>query len=280
MLTKWPLGVFASVDAGLGIRLEVLHELGVPTVQIHAPSAERRSADDAQDILRRLDAVGITITAVFAGFAGESYADIPTVAATVGLVPLATRTARTDELLEIGHFAALLGVDVVALHLGFLPQPDQEQYSRLVAVTRQVCDRLLDQGQALHLETGQETAAELLEFHHAVSRNNLFVNFDPANMILYGTGEPLAALRELGPLVRSVHCKDAKWAARPGEQWGQETRLGEGDVGMADYLQVLNEIGYLGPLTVEREIPADPVRQRQEVGQAIRLLDELKQQLA
>ena len=278
MSKKWPLGVFASVDAGLGIRLEVLHELGVPTIQVHAPTRQRRSAAQARDYRQRLDAGGIRVTAVFGGFAGESYADIPSVAATVGFVPPATRDARVTEMKEISDFAAQLGVDVIALHVGCIPhRADDAEYASIVAATREVCEHAQRNGQSLHLETGQETALALLDFHQAVDLDNLFVNFDPANMILYGTGDPIEALRSLGGLVRSVHCKDARWAARPGEEWGTETPLGEGDVNMEMYLRTLAEIGYIGPLTVEREIPRDPIRQKEEIGHAIRLLEELKQ---
>ena len=112
-----------------------------------------------------------------------------------------------------------------------------------------------------------------------VERDNLFVNFDPANMILYGTGEPIAALRKVGRYVRSVHCKDAKWAARPGVDWGQEVPLGQGDVGMEQFLRTLDAVGYTGPLTIEREIPQEPERQKAEIGHAIRLLNEIKQKL-
>jgi sugar phosphate isomerase/epimerase len=112
-----------------------------------------------------------------------------------------------------------------------------------------------------------------------VGRDNLFINFDPANMILYGTGEPIAALKKVGKYVRSVHCKDGKWAANPGQEWGQEVPLGEGDVGMENYLRTLKEIGYDGPLTIEREIPQEPERQKSEIGHAIRLLTELKTKL-
>ena len=88
--------------------------------------------------------------------------------------------------------------------------------------------------------------------------DNLFVNFDPANMILYGCGDPIDALKKVGRYVRSVHCKDGKWAAQPGEEWGAEMPLGQGDVGMERFLRTLKEIGYDGPLTIEREIPQDP----------------------
>ena len=109
-----------------------------------------------------------------------------------------------------------------------------------------------------------------------VDRENLFVNFDPANMILYGAGEPIAALEKLGSAVHSVHCKDAKWAAHPGEEWGAEVPLGEGDVGMERYLRTLDAIGYHGPLTIEREIPQEAERQKAEIGGAITLLNQLK----
>ena len=93
-MEKWPLGVFASIDAGLGVRLEVVRELGVPTIQLHAPSKVTRTKGRATEFLARLDDFGIRITVVFGGFEGESYADIPTVARTVGLVPPATRAKR------------------------------------------------------------------------------------------------------------------------------------------------------------------------------------------
>jgi sugar phosphate isomerase/epimerase len=80
----------------------------------------------------------------------------------------------------------------------------------------------------------------------------------------------------VGRYVRSVHCKDAKWAARPGQEWGREVPLGEGDVGMENFLRTLKEIGYTGPLTIEREIPQEPARQKEEIGRGIRLLNELK----
>ena len=280
IVEKWPLGVFASIDAGMGVRLEVLKELGVPTIQIHAPTSTARTPQQAEEYLARLAAMGITITAVFGGFEDESYADIPTVIRTVGLVPPETRAARLDEMHEIADFAKLLGVDVVALHLGFVPHDrGASLYQEVLAVTRDLCGHCGALGQNLHLETGQETADSLLQFIEDVACDNLFINFDPANMILYGTGEPIEALGKLGRYVRSVHCKDATWAERPGEMWGTEQPLGQGDVGMEAYLRTLDAVGYTGPLTVEREIPQEPERQKEEIGHAIGLLRELKAKL-
>jgi sugar phosphate isomerase/epimerase len=118
----------------------------------------------------------------------------------------------------------------------------------------------------------------LLEFIGEVARDNLYINFDPANMILYGTGDPIEALEKVGRYVRSVHCKDAKWGASAdrGKKWGTEVSLGDGDVGMETYLRTLHGLGYHGPLTIEREIAHDPARQKADIGHAVRLLESLR----
>jgi sugar phosphate isomerase/epimerase len=281
MPDQWPIGVFASIDAGLGVKLEVARDLGVPTIQLHAPAAATRTKANADAFLVRLKEANIRLTAVFGGFEGESYADIPTVERTVGLVPRETRNERVAEMKAISDFAKLLGCNVVALHLGFVPHDTSDPlYAEVLGVTRDLCDHVKSNGQALHLETGQEPADTLLKFIADVGRDNLFINFDPANMILYGIGEPIAALKKLGPLVRSVHCKDGKWAKNPGKEWGQEMPLGAGDVGMENYLRTLREVGYTGPLTIEREIPQEPERQKAEIGQAVRLLIVIKSRLS
>ncbi len=280
-MEKWPIGVFASLDAGLGVKLEVAQELGVPTIQLHAPAPASRTSENADKFLARIGDMGIRLTAVFGGFDGESYADIPTTQKTIGFVPPETRAARVAEFKEIADFAHRLGCDVTALHIGFIPHDSgSPTYGEIVSITRDVCDHVAANGQSLHLETGQETADGLLQFINDVGKPNLGVNFDPANMILYGTGEPIEALRKIGKHVRSVHCKDATWADQPGEAWGAEVPLGEGQVGMEDYLRTLDEIGYTGPLTIEREIPQEPERQKIEIGKAVSLLIELTAKLA
>jgi sugar phosphate isomerase/epimerase len=279
-MENWPIGVFASIDAGLGVRLEVAHELAVPTIHLHTPRRESRTPARAQEFQERSDTFGIKVTCVFAGFEGESYADIPTVVRTVGLVPAETRRARTAELKEIADFARLLDVDVVGVHIGFVPHdPASADYRDVLAVARDVCDHLAKNHQALHLETGQEPADVLLRFLEDVERDNLHINFDPANMILYGCGEPIPALRQLATHVRSIHCKDATWSTEPGKTWGAEVPIGQGDVDFGMYLRTLAEIGYDGPLTIEREIPQESARQKAEIAGAIAVLNRLKQEM-
>ncbi|QDU81634.1 Xylose isomerase-like TIM barrel [Polystyrenella longa] len=278
-MSKWPVGVFTSIDAGLGVRLDVAQDLDIPTVQIHAPHAGNRTESAANEFLEKCKSAGIKVTAVFGGFEGESYADIPTTIRTVGLVPEETQAARVQEMKEISDFAKLLGCDTVALHIGFVPEDhDSPAYKRLLDCTRDLLDHVKANGQQLNLETGQESAEHLLAFIDDVGRDNLFINFDPANMILYGTGDPIDALIKVQKFVRSVHCKDATWAndGKRGEEWGCEVPFGTGDVNAELYLQTLKEIGYDGPLTIEREIPEEPTQQKKDIGQAVATINDLK----
>jgi sugar phosphate isomerase/epimerase len=275
-----PIGVFASVDAGLGVSWDVIQKIGVPTIQLHAPHRQSRNDTTVAKLREQLDKFNVKLTAVFGGFDGESYADIPTVERTIGLVPKETREDRLREMFEISDFTQKMGCDTVALHIGVVPhEKDHPDRAGIIEVTRQLCHHCAANDQFLHLETGQETAEDLIAFIEDVGFDNLRINFDPANMILYGTGEPLEALRKVAKYVRSVHCKDGKWSDQPGVTWGQEVPLGQGDVNIKAYLQTLVDIGYTGPLTIEREIPQDPERQLREIGDAVRLLETYLQEI-
>ena len=224
-----------------------------------------------------LQVAGFRVFTVFAAFVGESYADIPTVQRTVGFVPPATREERERRMLAASDFAEVIGSPGIATHIGFVPESrDDPDYPPVRDMVRRVCDHAFPHGQTFALETGQEPAHVLLEFLQDAERENLGINFDPANMILYGTGDPIEALGVLGSRVVSVHCKDGDWPdpGKPGAL-GEERALGSGAVGIARFLAKLREIGYRGPLFIEREA-SDPVRRMQDIKAAIALLSELK----
>ncbi len=281
---KMPIGVFTSIGEGLGAGLDAVAGLGVPTVQVHAPPIELRTAEHAATVRRQFAEAGIEITLVFCGFPGESYADIPTTQRTVGLVPRETRQERIAQTRQIIDFAAALGAPGIGIHMGFIPEDHgSEDFADLVQVTADLCDTCAERDLIMNLETGQETAAGLLAFLEAVGRPNLGVNFDPANMILYGSGEPIEALRKVGRNVRSCHVKDALWSDQPGKTFGKQVPLDEGQVGMETYIRTLAELGYEGPLTIEREIEvtneADRQRQIADIRAAIELLHDIKRRL-
>jgi sugar phosphate isomerase/epimerase len=217
-----------------------------------------------------------TVVTVFAAYIGESYADIPTVQRTVGFVPPSTRAERELRTLAVADFAAELGVPGIATHIGFVPEDQSsEDYEEVKEMVRRVCDQAGGYGQTFALETGQESAPALLEFLLSVNRPNLRINFDPANMILYGTGDPIAAIDTLAPHVVTVHCKDGDWppSGSPGAL-GEEKPLGQGSVGIPRFITKLQEIGYKGPLTIERE-DSDPAQRKRDIVEAVELLRNL-----
>ena len=249
--------VGVMMSAGWTIeQLEQIKGLGFSNVQIHAPHEDvLESSDKSKALIDAIGAVGIDVTTVFIGFSGESYADIPTVKETVGFLNPSTREGRVSKSKAISDFARQLGVDRVAAHVGFVPEEaDDPAHQPMVDTVGQVADHAGANGQILSLETGQETAPALLRFLGDLGRQNVKINFDPANMILYGSGEPIEALELVGDHVTSVHAKDGKWPTEEGKL-GSEFPLGEGDVGMERFVATLKKIGYGGPVTMEREIP-------------------------
>jgi sugar phosphate isomerase/epimerase len=212
-----------------------------------------------------------SVVTVFAAYAGESYADIPTVQRTVGFVPPATRQEREQRTLEISDFAAALGVASIACHIGFVPEDTADpDYVVVRDMVRRVADHAARNGQTFALETGQEPAPVLLRFIQDVDRPNVRINFDPANMILYGSGDPIEALRLLAPYFVSVHCKDGDWPAAA-DSLGAERPLGEGSVGIERFIATLKEIGYQGTLNIEREVEDHAVKWR-DIAAAVDLL--------
>ena len=107
----------------------------------------------------------------------------------------------------------------------------------------------------LALETGQETAETLRSFLENLGCPNVGVNFDPANMILYGKGDPIEAMRVLGPWIRQVHVKDAKATLQPGT-WGEEVVAGTGEVDWKAFFSTLETLGFQGDCCIEREAGA------------------------
>jgi sugar phosphate isomerase/epimerase len=234
-----------------------------------------------------LEQEDFAVTAVFGAYEGESYADIPTVQRTVGFIPPATREAREARTRVVIDTAAALGVPIFACHVGFVPEDHAHpDYAVARDVVRRICDYAAQYKMFFALETGQEPAGALLEFLHDVDRDNLRINFDPANLILYGTADPIEALGALAPYLVSVHVKDGNWPPKdkPGAL-GTEMPLGEGSVGMERLVNKLKEIGYRGPLTIEREVSLDQdmddrhkegVAHLEDIRRAVKLLEQLR----
>jgi L-ribulose-5-phosphate 3-epimerase len=236
-----------------------LKGIGINNTQIGPLPPEFYTDENAEKLKAHLANLGITPTTLFVGFPGESYASMAAVKETVGFLLADKVEERKAIFKRATEFAAKLGAIRVAAHIGFVPSDNTDPaYIKLVDDMRELADHCAGLNMGLSLETGQETAEELLHFIGAIDRPNLGINFDPANMILYGKDKPIEALGTLRDYVVSVHCKDGVWPEQEGEL-GSETPLGEGQVDIPAFVAKLKEIGYAGPLTIEREAGDDRI---------------------
>jgi sugar phosphate isomerase/epimerase len=208
---------------------------------------------DAVTVLR--DA-GIEVLSGMMAMAGEDYSTLQSIALTGGVRPDATWPANLEHAREVAQIAARHRIGLVTFHAGFIPHVSSD-HSR-----GQMLDRLgvlaelfAAAGVALALETGQETADTLVEALEDLNRGNIGVNFDPANMILYGMGDPIDSLRRLAPWVRQIHVKDALPARTPGT-WGSEAPVGEGAVDWRRFFEVARTLPAGVSLVIEREAGA------------------------
>jgi sugar phosphate isomerase/epimerase len=233
--------------------VEQVKQAGVSHVQLAlVPLTALGDADRAREI-ETLRAAGIQLTGGMLGFADEDYSSIANIRNTGGFIPDRFWADRKAITARAAKLARELGAPHILAHVGFVPPHGDPGYAPAVARIREVADLLAEQNVGLVMETGQEPAEELLAFMHDLKRPNVFINFDPANMILYGAGEPIPAIKTLGQFIRHVHVKDANGSAKPGQDWGEEVPFGTGQVGPKRFLQALHDVNYTGPLCIERE---------------------------
>lgn len=234
------------------------NEIGINRVQLHLnPVFE--NPDDWADCGQKLADAGITVVSGMFTPKGEDYSTPATIQATGGVVPDEHWGANLDAFRKTADVAKAMGLSQVSFHAGFIPENDKALHDKLVGRLRELGDLLKDTaGADLLLETGQETADSLDRFLAEVDCESVAVNFDPANMILYGMGDPIAAVEKLLPRVRQVHIKDATSPPAPGE-WGAEVAAGTGEVNWEAFFKVLIAGGYDGNLVIEREAGGDRI---------------------
>lgn len=190
---------------------------------------------------------------------GEDYSTLDSIAATGGVRADHLWSKNLESARICARTAGELGIRLVTFHAGFLPEDDGDgERSKLIGRLREVADAFADHGVRLGLETGQETAHNLLGVLEELDRSSVGVNFDPANMVLYGMGEPVEALEALAKRVVQIHIKDALPTAEPGT-WGSEVAAGTGIVGWDAFFDVIRREGIEVDLLIEREAGDDRV---------------------
>ena len=215
---------------------------------------------------------GWTVTSMMVGFPQEDYSTLDSIRKTGGIMPDDCWNRNRELALEAIKKTASADVPYLSAHAGFIDHHDPEGYQTFCSRMTELADAARDHGIMLLMETGQESAADLRSCLEDLNHPALGVNFDPANMILYGKGNPVEAVRILAPWIRHVHIKDAIASIQP-DEWGTEVPWGDGEVEHDAFFQALEEIGYSGALAIERE--AGQSRQA-DIRLAVKRLGELK----
>jgi len=196
---------------------------------------------------------GVTIVSGMFGTVGEDYTTLDTIKATGGVVPDTTWDQNWKNIQQIVAIAVQLKLKLVTFHAGFLPHEESDpNFAKLFQRISQIADLFSKAGISLGFETGQETAGTLSQFLKKLNRPTVGVNFDPANMILYGKGDPIAALRTLAPWLKQCHIKDANLTKTPGT-WGEEVVVGTGQVDWKAFFATLRDVKFAGDCCIERE---------------------------
>jgi L-ribulose-5-phosphate 3-epimerase len=247
------LGVVTSATgkAGPEAAIAKVHALGFTTCQVHVGMSPPGIVEPLREALAKYQ---VEATAVMTLGEGKTVWDFYHGPLTIGIVPPATRAARINALKRASDLGKKLGIEAVHTHCGFIPEdPNEPLYNDAVAAIREVAAYCKSNGQTFMMETGQETPITLLRAIEDTGLDNVRVNLDTANLILYGKGEPVGALDVIGKYVHGLHAKDGLYPTDP-KKLGKEVAIGEGRVNFPATIQGLKKLNFTGPITIEREI--------------------------
>ena len=245
------LGLILGIGRDPNDAIAKVHDLGLPTCQVFVDEIDPMLPGRLR---QALDKYQIEATSLVVGGPGREVWDFYEGPQTIGLVPRQTRAARIAHLKKASDFAKECGIAAVQTHCGFIPEnPNDSVYKETVAAMREVAEYCKRNGQNFRYETGQETPITLVRAIQDVGLDNQGVNFDLANLILYGKANPVDAIELLGPYVQGIHAKDGLWPTNP-RKLGEETPIGKGKVDFPRIIARLKELNYRGAVTIEREI--------------------------
>lgn len=224
----------------------------------------------AENVKNAIAETGFKVTAIWAGWSGPCEWNFTMGPSTIGIVPPAYRLERCKVLMDASDFALKVGVNRIITHAGFIPEdPADPNFAGTVSALRWLCKNMKSKGQYFLFETGQETPVTMLRTIQAIGTDNIGINFDTANLILYGKANSVDALDVFGKYVMETHIKDGMYPT-DGMELGHEVPVGQGKANIPGVVKKLKELGFQGSFTIEREISGE--KQKRDIEMARDLL--------
>jgi len=245
------LGLIIGIGKDPDASMAKVRDLGLPTSQVFVDEFETELVGKLRQSLEKHQ---IEATSLVVGGPGKEVWDFYQGPLTIGLVPRETRAARIAHIKKASDFAKQCGIQAVQTHCGFIPEnPNDPVYKETIVAMKEVVGYCKNNGQNFRYETGQETPITLVRAIQDVGLDNQGVNFDLANLILYGKANPVDAIELLGPYVQGIHAKDGLFPTDP-KNLGKEVPIGKGKVDFPRIIERLKQLNYQGAVTIEREI--------------------------
>ena len=265
---QFQIGIIADwLGLPLDKALAKCAELGADGVQLYAVDGEMAPENMTPASLREKRALlrdnGLTVSALCGDLGGHGFARA------------AENPAKIEKSKRIVDLALELGSRVVTTHIGVVPEDTaSDTYQVMQTACNELAEYAHENGAFFAIETGPEPAGRLKTFLDGLSAKGVAVNLDPANLVMVTGDDPVQAVYTLKDYIVHTHAKDGrKLADRDSESiYGIvedepvtspsfiELPLGEGDVPFEPYLKALDDIGFHGFLTIEREVGDDPIR--------------------
>lgn len=231
--------------------LKMVSDLGFPTCQLSVNSYSPELAARLSESLEKYRLKPTTLICMGPGPYKWNLTEGPS---TIGLVPREYRAARAGRLKEGTDFCKAAGIPAVHAHFGFIPEdPKDVLYLEFIETMKPIGEYALKQGIDIYFETGQETPVTLLRTIQDIGTGNLFVNYDTANLVMYGKANPLDGLKVIGKYVKALHAKDGTYPVNPNEL-GREVPIPGGEVDFPAVISYLKKLDFKGSITIECEL--------------------------
>ena len=253
------LGVLIVLTENTDVLAEMqkVRDLGCECCQLTVWNPALYTDEKANEIVCASKATGIEVSTLWTGWTGPKEWNFTGGPATLGLVPEAYRMKRAEEILQGVDFAVKIETTRVATHVGFLPENKNDpQYGGVIAILRYIVKYCRQKGVNFLFETGQETPVTLLRVIEELGFDNVGINMDTANLILYGKANSADAITVFGKYVMDTHIKDGLYPT-DGLRLGREVVVGEGMANIPEIVRRLRQVNYTGNYIIEREISGE-----------------------